>query len=61
MFTKYKLTLIATSDNSVIDTTSLEYPSELSRGEVLKKLRQYLNIIGYGGKRFKFSLKKIKK
>lgn len=59
MFTKYHLTLKNASDNSVIDTTTLDYPSNLKRSEVLKRVRQYLSIIGYGGKKFKFSLQKL--
>jgi hypothetical protein len=60
MFTKYKLTLISTIDNGIIDSTVLEYNSTLNRVEVVKLVKQYLSFIGYYGKRFKFSLKKVK-
>lgn len=59
MFKKYKLTVISTIDNGIIDTTFLEYTSTLSRVEVVKLVKQYLSVIGYHGKRFKFSLKKL--
>jgi len=61
MFTKYKLTLISTIDNGIIDSTVLEYNSTLNRVEVVKLVKQYLSVIGYYGKRFKFSLKKLSK
>lgn len=59
MFKKYKITLYSTVDNSVVDSTVLEYRIELKRNEVLKLVRTYLSRIGYGGKKFKFSLKKF--
>tara|TARA_R110000803_G_scaffold118410_4_gene186786 strand:- start:1161 stop:1358 length:198 start_codon:yes stop_codon:yes gene_type:complete len=60
MFQKYKLTTLFTFDNSVIDSKIVEYKVELERKDILKLANQYLRNIGYGGKDFKISLKKVK-
>lgn len=56
-FKQYKLTLLEAKTNSVIDGAIVEYSNELTRNECVKRAKRWMQNIGYGGSKYKVSLK----